>query len=60
MPEMGIEIIINDPDDNKFIAVALAGNAESIVSGDEHLLRIGSYQQIEIINAREFLQRISL
>ena len=58
IPDTDIEIIIDDPDDNKFLAAALAGNAEFIVSGDQHLLTISSYQQIEIINAREFMQRI--
>ena len=58
MPAQGIEIIKDDPDDNKFLAVALAGNAEVIVSGDQHLLKIGLFQHIEIINAREFLQLI--
>lgn len=48
-----------DPDDNKFIACALEGEADYIVSGDEHLLAIKHYQGIQIVDARMFLELLN-
>ncbi|MCG6908697.1 MAG: putative toxin-antitoxin system toxin component, PIN family [Deltaproteobacteria bacterium] len=44
-----------DPDDDKFLACAVAGNAELIISGDRHLLDINDFQSIKIIKPRMFL-----
>ena len=49
--------ICSDPDDDKFIACALAGNAKIIVSGDKHLLKVSGYRQIEVIKPRSFVDR---
>ena len=35
-----------DPDDDKFLECAVAGNAELIISGDRHLLDINDFQGI--------------
>jgi len=48
-------IVKNDPTDDKFIHCAEAGNARVIVSGDHHLLNLGSYQSISIQTPSEFL-----
>ncbi|MDH4028407.1 MAG: putative toxin-antitoxin system toxin component, PIN family [Nitrospirota bacterium] len=48
--------IKKDPEDNKFIACALEGEADYIVSGDDHLLRLKHYSGIQIVNAREFIK----
>ena len=45
-----------DPEDNKFIACALEGEADYIVSGDEHLLGLKYYRDIQIVDARSFLE----
>ncbi len=44
-----------DPDDNKFIECAIAGRCEIIVSGDKHLLKLATYQGIEILTPRKFI-----
>jgi putative PIN family toxin of toxin-antitoxin system len=49
-----IELIQEDPADNKFLECALDGKADYIVSGDSHLLRIGQYQRIQIHTVRQF------
>jgi putative PIN family toxin of toxin-antitoxin system len=49
------EPICEDPDDDKFLACALAGNSNLIVSGDRHLLKVSGYQNIEILKPRDFL-----
>ena len=46
-----------DPDDNKFIECAIAGDTNIIVSGDKHLLRISGYQGISVLKPREFADR---
>ena len=44
-----------DPDDDKFLACAVAGKAAIIVSGDKHLLRLSRYRGIEILTPRKFV-----
>lgn len=52
----GISIsVCEDPDDNKFIECALASNSKLIVSGDKHLLKISGYQEITVLQPREFI-----
>ena len=51
-----IDVIQTDPTDNKYLAFALEGEADYIVSGDRHLLDIGLYQGSKIIKAKAFLK----
>lgn len=44
-----------DPDDDKFIACALAAGASFLVSGDRHLLEVGEYRGVRIVKPRAFL-----
>lgn len=46
--------VCEDPDDDKFIACALAGKAKVIASGDKHLLSLSGYAGIEILRPRRF------
>jgi len=50
-----VNVIKDDPDDNKFLACALAAKAEYIVSGDQHLLSLGRYGSILIVTVKDFL-----
>jgi len=45
-----------DPDDNKFLALALDGHAECIVTGDPHLLELHPWRGIPILTPRAFLE----
>lgn len=47
--------ICEDPDDNKFIECAIAGNCKLIVSGDKHLLSVSGFQEIEVLKPRKFI-----
>lgn len=47
--------ICDDPDDDKFIAVALASKTKIIISGDKHLLSHSGYAGIDILKPAEFL-----
>ena len=44
-----------DPEDDKFLACAAAGNAKLIISGDRHLLDINVFQGIKIVKPRKFV-----
>ncbi len=47
-----------DAKDEMFLACALDGQANLIVSGDHHLLDLGVYQDIPIVSARQFLEHL--
>jgi uncharacterized protein len=48
----------DDPMDEMFLACALDGQADVVVSGDHHLLDLGVFRDIPIINARQFLAQL--
>ena len=50
-----VNAVPDDPDDNIIIACAIQAEADMIISGDQHLLSLGSYQGIPIVKAVEFL-----
>ena len=50
-----LNIIIDDPDDDKFLECAVALDAKIIVSGDKHLKNLQTYFDIEILSPREFI-----
>ena len=52
-----IDIVKEDPDDNKILECALDGKSDFIISGDNHLLNLKEYKNIKIINSREFLEK---
>jgi uncharacterized protein len=51
------ERVCEDPDDDKFLACALASGCHLIVSGDKHLLKVSGYQNIEVLRPRDFLNK---
>ena len=53
-----IEVIKDDPDDNKFLEVAVDGKAELIVSQDRHLLNLKEYNEIKIVKPEEAVNLI--
>jgi len=49
----------SDPTDEMFLACAVDGQANVIVSGDHHLLDMGIYRDIQIMSARRFLDLLA-
>lgn len=47
-----------DPKDDKFLAAALAGQADCIVSGDDDLLVLSPFRGIPILRPAEFLAHL--
>ena len=58
LPQVKIEIIKDDPADNKILECAVASNATFVVSGDHHLLQLKSYKHINIVSAKQFIELI--
>ncbi|MDP2216201.1 MAG: putative toxin-antitoxin system toxin component, PIN family [Methanolobus sp.] len=56
--ELRLDVITEDPSDNMLLACAVEGNADFIVSGDNHLLNIETYQGIQILSPREFIRQL--
>ena len=51
-----VDAIKSDPSDNIFLACAIEGQADFIISGDHHLLELGIFQEIEIVDPATFLE----
>lgn len=54
-----VEIVKADPDDDIFIAAAIEGKAEYIITGDRALLNLIEYQRIKIVTPANFLHLIN-
>jgi putative PIN family toxin of toxin-antitoxin system len=57
-PAIVLEVVSDDPDDNRVLECAVAGRADYIVSGDRHLLNLKQHAGIAILTARQFLDRL--
>lgn len=55
-PQQRIAEIEADPDDDRVLEAALEGHVVTIVSGDRHLLALGSWRGIAIASPAEFLE----
>ena len=49
--------VCRDPDDDKYLELAIAADAACIVSGDQHLLELHPFQNIPILTAADFLKQ---
>lgn len=47
--------VVADPDDAEVLATAADGFAEYLVTGDRHLLALGTYKAIQIVTPTQFL-----
>ena len=55
LPRERLSVIADDPDDDAVLEAAVAAEADWIVSGDVHLLRLGSFRQIRIVSPADLL-----
>ena len=53
------EPVCSDPDDDKFLACAIAAGAACVVSGDRGLLAASPDQQVTVIRPRELIDRLT-
>ena len=57
-PEDRVEVVLDDPDDDRVLEAAAASQADVIVSGDRHLLRLRSWRGVPIEKAAAFVKRL--
>lgn len=55
-PAQGVQRVEEDPDDNRILECAQAAGSEYIVTGDQHLLKLGRFGSVRIVKAAEFLE----
>jgi hypothetical protein len=51
--------VSKDPDDDRYLAAAIAGRASLVVTGDPHLLTVGEYEGVRVVTPRTFLDVLS-
>jgi len=54
-PQETFNAVKDDPHDDKFVILAMVGQAEYLVSGDSHLLTVASIFGVTIVTPRIFL-----
>jgi len=55
-----LKVVAVDPDDDAVISTAFYGKAEYIVTGDEHLLALKEFKNIQIITVNQMLNILDL
>lgn len=50
--------ICRDPKDNKFLELAIDGNAYAIITGDEDLLALNPFRQVRVLTPGQFLDEL--
>ncbi len=58
-PNIKIDVVKEDPDDNRVLECAVSAKATVIVSGDSHLLNLRNYAGIDIVSTIDFMKQIS-
>ena len=58
-PSKSIGVVLEDPDDNRILECAVEAEANYIITGDSHLLKLSRYRNIEVLNAVAFLEKLS-
>lgn len=56
-PTQTLNVIKEDPDDNRILECAVAAGSDVIITYDKDLLRLGEYEGIKILKAEDFLRR---
>ena len=51
--------MLEDLEDNRILECAVEAEANYIITGDFHLLKLGRYRNIEVLNAVAFLGKLS-
>ena len=55
-PNQPIDVVKDDPTDNRILECAAASESEYVVTGDKHLLNFGQYLEVKIVTPADFLE----
>jgi putative PIN family toxin of toxin-antitoxin system len=55
-PAVQLDVIKEDPPDNRILECAVSSGSDFIVTGDKDLLRLGRYDAIKILTVSDFLE----
>jgi predicted nucleic acid-binding protein len=55
-PRRRVSVIEKDPDDNMILECSLEYGANEIISGDEHLLALATFEGIPILTPAQYLE----
>lgn len=55
-PSETLDVVKEDPDDNRILECAVAAGSDYIVSEDKDLMRMGKFREMPIIKLAEFLE----
>lgn len=58
-PTISLQVVEDDPDDDRVLECAIQGRADFIVTGDRHLLKLSTYKGIPILTVRRFLEQMN-
>jgi len=58
IPTRKINVVHDDPDDNRIIECAVAGNVNYLITQDRHLLKLKEFEGIKILTPHDFLRLI--
>jgi predicted nucleic acid-binding protein len=53
-------VVAADPDDDRFLELAVDGRADLVVSGDPHLLRLGAFSGIPVVTPADAAKTLGL
>lgn len=59
-PAETVRVVAEDPADDRVLEAAEAAAADAIVSGDRHLLRLGTWHAIRIEDASSFVSELDI
>ena len=57
-PKQKVDVIKDDPDDNKVIECAIESSSDYIITYDGHLLKLKEYKGIKIVKPEEILKEL--
>ena len=55
-PTIKLDVIKDDPDDNRVLECAKEGKVSHVITNDNHLLKLKEFEGIKIVTPEEFLQ----
>ena len=58
-PSEHFNVVVDDPSDNSFIDCAVAAKADYLITGDRHLLNLGTFKMIKIVSVDTFIDVLS-